>query len=146
MSLLDIARAQGRHRGLSPVQLLLKIARLERAVTRAKFTAVTRAAEAAELEQQLDAAGIEISGLRYDLEQERAARKIAEEEGIRLKAALDNATSVSVAAGIRDIWPGEEPTHPIDVSEIRARYGTASTNPAEYVPMRLSAAAEAGLL
>lgn len=143
MSFVDMVRTSGRHRGLSPVQLLQKIARLERAVTRAKFAAIAYATEATDLraerdqlEQQLDAAGIEISGHLHGLE-------IARQEGIRLQAALDNATSVSVASGVRDIWPGEDPTYPIDVSEIRARHG--STSPAVYVPMRLSAAAEAGL-
>jgi hypothetical protein len=106
------------------------------------YDAVLRAevAEAAaeELQQQLDTAGIELSGLRLDLERARA-------EGIRLRTALDNATTVHVAAALtRDIWPGEESTHPIDVSEIRARYG--STDPAAYVPMRLSDAAEADAL
>lgn len=142
MSLLDIARAPGRHRGLSPAQLLRKIGRLERAVTRAKFTAITYATEATDLraerdqlEQQLDDAGIKISGLLLDLDRAR-------NEGIRLKAALDNATSVHVSAGIRNIDADDQPTHPIDVSEIRARFGTASTNPTEYVPMPLSEAAE----
>jgi hypothetical protein len=140
MSLIDIVKAQGQHRGLPAWKLRSLLQDAELRVELAEITSEER-------QQQLDAAGIEISGLLYDLEQERAARKTAEEEGIRLQAALDNATSVSVAAGTRDIWPGEEPTHPIDVSEIRARYGgTASSSPAEYVPMRLSAAAEAGLL
>ncbi|MFI5985107.1 hypothetical protein ACIBEA_30100 [Streptomyces sp. NPDC051555] len=146
MSLLDIARAQGRHRGLSPAQLLGKIARLERALTRAKFTAITYATEATDLraerdllEQQVDTAGIEISGLLLDL-------ATAREEGIRLKAALDNATSVHVAAGVRDITPGEDPTHPqgLDVSRLRARFG--GTRPIEYVPLHLAAAAEEGRL
>lgn len=150
MSLLDIARTSGRHRGLSPAQLLQKIARLERVLTRAKFHAIAYATEATELQQQLDTAGIEISGLLYDLEQERAARTTAEQEGIRLKAALDNATCTTIAASwSRDITPGDEATHPqgLDVSEIRAQYGgTASTSPAKYVPMRLSPEAEAGLI
>lgn len=128
MSLLDIARAQGRHRGLSPAQLLGKIARLERALTRAKFTAITYAAEATDLraerdqlEQQLDAAGIEISGLLLDL-------TTARQEGIRLRAALANATSVSVAAGARDITPGDEPTYPqgTDVTTLRAQFAGIS--------------------
>ncbi|MFD5678401.1 hypothetical protein [Streptomyces sp. NPDC127040] len=138
MSILDIARAPGRHRGLSPAQLIRKIGRLERAVNRAKFTAITYATEATDLraerdqlERQLDAAGIEVSGLRLDLD---TARK----EGIRLQAALDNATSVHVRAGIRDIDADDQPTHPIDASEIRARFGSSS--PAEYVPMPLSEA------
>lgn len=137
MSLLGIVKAQGQHRSL-PAWKLRSL--LQDAVLRAELAEIT----SEERQQQLDAAGIEISGLLYDLEQERAARQTAEQEGIRLKAALDNATSVSVACGTRDIWPGEDPTHPIDVSEIRARHG--STSPAEYVPMRLSAAAEAGHL
>ncbi|MGW3321082.1 hypothetical protein [Streptomyces virginiae] len=126
MSLADIVRAQGQHRGLPPRKLRTIAYNAERR---------TEAAEAAaeELQQQLDTAGIELSGLQLDLETARA-------EGIRLRAALDNATTVHVAAALgRDIWPGDEDTHPIDVSEIRDRYG--STDPAAYAPMRLAEAA-----
>lgn len=132
MSLADIVRAQGQHRGLPPRKLR---ALLYNADLRAEVAEAT----AEMLQQQLNTAGIELSGVRLDLETVRA-------EGIRLQSALDNATTVHVAAATfaRDIWPGEEPTHPIDVSEIRAQYGSA--DPAAYVPMRLSPEAEAGLL
>ncbi|MFZ3473151.1 hypothetical protein ACODT3_10545 [Streptomyces sp. 4.24] len=112
------------------MQLLQKIARLERAVTRAKFTAITYATEAAELQEQLDVAGITISGLLHDLKQERAARKTADQEGIRLKAALDNATSISVAVGSRDIADDDQPTHPTgtDVRPLWAALGIVPGN------------------
>ncbi|MGW7329690.1 hypothetical protein ACWGIU_14070 [Streptomyces sp. NPDC054840] len=129
MSLLDIARQHGRHRRLSSSE----VAALHRQKDAATVAAIRYATEATELQLQLDAAGIRISGLLEDLRVER-------EEGSRLKAALANATSLSVDCGTRDIWPGEEPTHPIDVSEIRARYG--STDPAAYVPMQLAPEAE----
>ena len=137
MSLLGIPRPVGRHRGPTIRELQNYVRELQLSRRILKATAHRLAVENGWLERQLDTAGIELSGLRLDLD-------TARQEGIRLQAALDNATSVSVAAGSRNIWPGEEPTHPIDVSEIRARYG--STNPAAYVPMQLPEAAEKGAL
>lgn len=121
MSLLGIALAQGQHRGLPPRKLR---SLLQDAELRAELAEITCGG----LEQQLDAAGIEISGLRYELEQEQTARKIAVQEGIRLQAALENATSVSVACGVRDIWPGEEPTYPqgLNVRTLRDQFAGAS--------------------
>ncbi|MFE2140249.1 hypothetical protein ACFXA3_00520 [Streptomyces sp. NPDC059456] len=140
MSLADIVRPHGRHRGATIRELHNRIEALQTSRRVLKSNMAALAAENSLLQRQLDTAGIELSGARLDLE-------TAEREGIRLQAALDNATRLSVRASwARDIDPGDEPTHPIDVREIRARYGAASTNPAEYAPLRLSAAAEAGLL
>ncbi|MFI8448194.1 hypothetical protein [Streptomyces erythrochromogenes] len=122
MSLPLIGRQRGRHRRLTSAE----VAALHRQKDAATLAAIKYATEATELQQQLDEAGITISGLLEDLRVER-------EEGSRLKAALANATSVSVACGVRDIWPGEEPTHPhgLDVRTLRARF--AGTDPA-HVP------------
>lgn len=142
MSLLDIARARGRHRHLSAAELLAELVATRRQKDGATIAAIKYATLAEERQRQLDEAGITISGLLIDLE-------TAREEGIRLQSALDNATHVTVVASwTRDISPGDEPTHPqgLDVRQLRTEYGTASTSPAEYAPMRLSAAAEAGLL
>lgn len=137
MSLLGIARPGGRHRVPSARELQRYVTELQLSRRMLKATAHRLAVENGRLARQVDALGIERSGLLLDLE-------TARQEGIRLRAALDNATSVSVSAGSRDIWPGEEPTHPIDVSAIRARYGSSS--PAVYAPMRLSEAAKADAL
>lgn len=126
MSLLGIVLAQGQHRGLPPRKLRSLLHDTE---LRAELAEIT----SDELEKQLDAADIEISGLRYDLEQEQAARRIAVQEGIRLQAALDNATSVSVACGTRDIWPGEEPTYPQGLSVRTLRDQFAGISPS-HVP------------
>lgn len=142
MSLLYIARARGRHRHLSPAELLAELTATRRQKDGATIAAIKYATLAEERQRQLDEAGITISGLLLDLE-------IARQEDIRLQAALDNATRVTVAASwTRDVSPGDEPTHPqgIDVSPLRARFGGVSTSPAEYVPLQLSAAAASRLL
>ncbi|WP_405531592.1 hypothetical protein OG592_27305 [Streptomyces avidinii] len=135
---MSLISGPGLHRLPSRLQLAADLKAVNRQKDAATVAAIKYATEATELQQQLDEAGITISGLLEDLE---TARK----EGIRLQSALDNATSRSIPATFdRDIWPGEEPTHPIDVSEIRARHGSA--DPAAYVPMRLAPEVKAGLL
>ncbi|WP_327300430.1 hypothetical protein [Streptomyces goshikiensis] len=134
---MSLISGTGLHRLPSRSQLAADLKACHRQKDAATVAAIKYATEVTELQQQLDAAGIELSGVRLDLEE-------AQREIRRLTAALANATSMTVAVGLRDVTPGDEPTHPIDVSDIRARYG--STSPAEYTPMRLSAAAEAGLL
>ncbi|MFE9844754.1 hypothetical protein [Streptomyces goshikiensis] len=134
MSPLGIARHRGRHRRLSSSA----ITALYRQKDAATVAAIKYATEVTELQQQLDTAGITISGLLLDAEE-------AQREITRLTAALANATTVRIAAGVRDIAPDDEPTHPIDVRKIRAEHAADAANPAVYVPMRL-AAVEAGRL
>lgn len=74
-------------------------------------------AERDRLEGQLDAAGIEVSGLRLDLEQANAHIKA-------LQAQVANLTAVSVPAGERDIDPSDQPTHPVDVRPLWKALGT----------------------
>jgi hypothetical protein len=138
---MSLISGPGLHRLPSRQQLAADLKACHRQKDAATVAAIKYATEATELQQQLDAAGIELSGARLDLEE-------AQREIRRLTAALANATSVTLSAGVRDITPGDEPTHPhgIDVRKLRAEHGTASTNPGEYAPLRLSAAAEAGLL
>lgn len=127
---MSLISGPGLHRLPSRLQLAADLKACHRQKDAATVAAIKYATEATELQQQLDEAGITISGLLEDLE---TARK----EGIRLQAALDNATSVSVATGSRDIWPGEEPTHPqgLDVSTLRAQFAArpGRTDPA-HVP------------
>lgn len=136
---MSLISGPGLHRLPSRSQLAADLRACHRQKDAATVAAIKYATEVTELQQQLDAAGIEISGLLHDLE-------IARQEGIRWQAALANATSVRIASGARDITPGDEPTHPIDVSEIRSKCAADASNPAKYVPMRLSAVVEAGLL
>ncbi|MFF1341078.1 hypothetical protein ACFVYT_24695 [Streptomyces sp. NPDC058290] len=136
---MSLISGPGLHRLPSRQQLAADLKAVNRQKDAATIAAIKYATEATELQQQLDEAGITISGLLHDLE-------IARQEGIRLQAALDNATTVSVASAVRDITPGDEPTHPIDVRKIRAEYVADATDPAVYVPMRLAEAVEAGLL
>lgn len=127
---MSLISGPGLHRLPSRQQLAANLKACHRQKDAATIAAIKYATEATELQQQLDEAGITISGLLEDL-------RVAREEGSRLKAALANATSVSVASGIRDIWPGEEPTHPhgLDVTTLRARFADrpGSTDPA-HVP------------
>lgn len=87
MSLLDIARSRGRHRGLASAELRSELDAVSRQKDAATIAAIRYATEATELQQQLDKAGITISGLLHDLGE--AQREI---DGLR--AALANATSV----------------------------------------------------
>lgn len=116
MSLIDIARAPGRHRVLSIRELHRQIAELQSSRRLLKATAHQHAVEAGTLQRQLDAAGIEISGLLHDLDASETAHAEAREEGSQLRAALANATSTSVPARQRDIEPGDEPTSPTGIN------------------------------
>lgn len=109
MSLLDIARARGRHRLLSPAELLAELTATRRQKDSATIAAIKYATLAEERLQQLDAAGIEMSGLRYDLGE--AQREI---DGLR--AALANATATSSPASQREVGPGDEPTSPTGIN------------------------------
>lgn len=120
---MSLISATGLHRLPSRQQLAADLKACHRQKDAATVAAIKYATEATELQQLLDEAGIKISGLLHDLE-------IARQEGIRRQAALDNATSVSVGCGTRDIWPGEEPTHPrgTDVRTLRAQFATSPGN------------------
>lgn len=76
------------------------------------------------LQDQLDAAGIDLSGVRLDLEEALKANARLNDEVIRLQSALANATCVDVAAGHRDIDPDDQPTQPIDVRTLLTRFDT----------------------
>jgi hypothetical protein len=126
VSLLGIARPHGRHRGATVRELQQHIAVLQVSRRELKAAMARLAAENHQLQRQLDGAGIELSGARLDLEE-------AQRENRSLRAALANATTVSISAGVRDITPGDEPTHPdgINVRPLWARLGIVpgSTDP-----------------
>lgn len=105
MSLLGIARPRGRHRRLSPSE----VTALHRQKDAATVAAIHYATLAEERLQQLDAAGIELSGALWDLEE-------AQREITSLKAALANATSVTPRPAIRDIAPDDQPTSPTGIN------------------------------
>ncbi|WP_412078980.1 hypothetical protein ACLF6K_37185 [Streptomyces xanthophaeus] len=88
MSLLHIARPGGKHRSASRPQIAADLDACRRQKDAATIAAIRYATDAKELQQQLDTAGIELSGVRLDLEE-------AQREITRLTAALANATSVS---------------------------------------------------
>lgn len=127
---MSLISGPGLHRLPSRSQLAADLKACHRQKDAATVAAIKYATAATELQQQLDAAGIEISGLLLDL-------AMARQEGIRLQAALDNATSASSLS----LHAAVTETQPIPVVS-----QPASTSPAEYVPMRLPAAAEADLL
>lgn len=124
MSLLGIARPGGRHRVPSVRELQRHIAELQLSRRILKATAHRLAVENSRLERQLDAAGIALSGLSLDLEEEQ-------QETARLRAALANATSVSAPATTRDITPDEQPMHPagINVKPLWDALGIVPGNP-----------------
>lgn len=105
MSMLHIPRPRGRHRRCTPAEA----AALHRQKDAATPAAIKYATAATELQQQLDAAGVTISGLLWD--QKEAQREI---DGLR--AALANATSVSTPAAVRDVAADEQPTSPTGVN------------------------------
>lgn len=135
---MSLISGPGLHRLPSRLQLAADLKACRREKDTAEVAAIRYATEATELRKELQELHAQLFGLQGQLE-------IAQLEGSRLRSELANATRSTVPATFaRDIWPGEEPTHPIDVSEIRARFG--STDPTAYVPMRLSEAAEADAL
>lgn len=73
MTLLDTIRAHGRHRRLSPAELYTKVGRLERELAERDSLLLATATELGQLvgernqlQADLDAAGIELSGERED--------------------------------------------------------------------------------
>jgi septal ring factor EnvC (AmiA/AmiB activator) len=101
VSILAVFAAHGRHCRLNRLQLLVKVSRLEAADHDATAMAAeldTLRAQCKELEQQIDDAGIQMSGMREDLKaavaevkrlQQKVIRSAAEQE--RLRQAVINA-------------------------------------------------------
>ncbi|WP_432027406.1 hypothetical protein [Streptomyces sp. 1222.5] len=116
MSITQDLRTRAKHRGKTPWQLVQTIGRLERQADVRECELVGLAtrvselyAERNQLEQQLDEAGIELSGAREDLRQAR-------EELAAYRAAEANATRVDVPPMVRDTSdPADQATAPIDV-------------------------------
>lgn len=141
MTIAQDLRTRARHRGLTPWQLVQKIGRLEREADERTCQLVAMAtdidglkAERNELEAQLDAAGIELSGARLDLE-------AAERELVELRAFRDNALAVTVPPMERDTSDGaDQATQPIDVREIQARFATGPVVTLNHSPQADSAA------
>ncbi|MEU8525305.1 hypothetical protein AB0C77_06830 [Streptomyces sp. NPDC048629] len=101
-------RGTGTHRSKTPAQLRQELDEATcHLVAMATEIDAHKAAER-RLEDQLDAAGIELSGLRLDLDH-------AQQQNRALEARLANLTAVSSPAGERDIDPGDEPTQPVRV-------------------------------
>ncbi|MFF2940850.1 hypothetical protein ACFVSQ_13505 [Streptomyces niveus] len=117
MSIVQELRTRARHRGCTPFQLIQKIGRLERENDNLACQLVgltteigERLVERNQLEQQLDEAGIELSGAREDL----AAQEV---ELRALRAFKANTLAITVpATGSRDIETGEQPTEPAGVN------------------------------
>jgi hypothetical protein len=105
VSLADIVRPVGRHRGPTIRELQNYVRELQLSRRLLKMTAHRLAVENGRLERELDAAGIELSGVRLDLEE-------VQRENTALRARLANATSVTAPAAIRDIDPDDQPTSP----------------------------------
>lgn len=124
MSLHDYVRAAGRHRGKTPAQLRADLLATEAANDGLTCSLIAETTRSETLQGQLDAAGIELSGTRLDLENAEAENERLRRENTRLQAALANATSVDVAAGQRDIDPDDRPTVPMDTHELRDRFET----------------------
>ncbi|MFJ3812227.1 hypothetical protein ACIPWE_38430 [Streptomyces sp. NPDC090073] len=116
MSITQDLRTRRKHRGKTPWQLVQTIGRLERQADARECELVGLAtrvselyAERNQLEQQLDEAGIELSGAREDLRQVR-------EQLAAYRAAEANAHRVDVPPMVRDTSdPADQATAPIDV-------------------------------
>lgn len=116
MSIIQDLRTRARHRGCTPFQLTQKIGRLERENDNLACQLVGLTTEIGELlaernqlEQQLDTAGIELSGAREDLAAQEA-------ELAALRAFKANTLAITIpATGIRDIETGEQPTEPAGI-------------------------------
>lgn len=102
---MSLISGPGLHRLPSRQQLAADLKACNRGKDAATVAAIKYATEVAELQQQLDVAGIRISGLLYDAEE--AQREI---DGLR--AALANATSVTAPASQRGIALDDQPTNP----------------------------------
>lgn len=115
-------RGTGQHRGKTPAQLRRELdqATCDLVAMATRLLEVTE--ERNELEAQLDETGIELSGVRLDLE-------TATEELTAVKAQLANATAVSVPAGRRDVDPGDQPTQPIPVLTLQQAHGIGPVVP-----------------
>ncbi|HEY9369091.1 hypothetical protein [Streptomyces sp.] len=110
MSLISLPRLRGTgaHRSKPPAQLRQELDHATcHLVALATENDALQAANT-QLQNQLDAAGIELSGTRLDLDQAQHHIKA-------LEARLANLTAVSSPAGERDIDPGDEPTQPVRV-------------------------------
>ncbi|MFD9259077.1 hypothetical protein [Streptomyces sp. NPDC059538] len=128
---MSLISGPGLHRLPSRFQLASDLKACRREKDTAEIAAIKYATEAAELRKELHELHAQVFGLQGQLE-------IAHLEGSRLRSELANATRSSVPATFaRDIWPGEEPTHPqgLDVRTLRAQFAArpGSTDPA-HVP------------
>ncbi|KOU17057.1 hypothetical protein [Streptomyces sp. WM6349] len=101
--------ARGQHRIPTVRELQNRITTLQASRYELKNLVGRLAHDRQQLERQLDAAGIELSGLRLDLEE-------AQQELTELRAALANATSVTAPAAVRNIDPGDLPTSPTGIN------------------------------
>ena len=119
-SLIPALKGVGRHRGKTPAQLRAELDEATCHLVALATEIDELRAERNQLEQQLDAAGIELSGARHDL-------RTADNECKRLEAAVTawecrwaNAHPIRVPAP-RDLRGDDErPTAPTDVSSLRA--------------------------
>lgn len=109
MTRLGIARPLGLHRLPSRWQLVADLKACHRQKDAATVAAIKYATEAEERQQELDAAGITISGLLLGLEE-------AQRENAGLRAALANAAATSLPAGQREVEPDDQPTHPAGIN------------------------------
>jgi septal ring factor EnvC (AmiA/AmiB activator) len=102
-------RGTGQHRGKSPAQLRRELdqATCDLVALATRLYEVTE--ERTRLEEQLDAAGIELSGVRLDL-------CTTEAELAAVTARLANATAITVPPAVRDTsHSADQATQPINV-------------------------------
>lgn len=119
---MSLISGTGLHRLPSRSQLAADLAAVHRQKDAATIAAIKYATEATELRKELEEVHARLFGLQGLLE-------IAQLEGIRLTSELASATAVTIpATWVRDITPGEEPTHPqgLNVRTLRAQFASVS--------------------
>ncbi|MFE6127488.1 hypothetical protein ACFQ6Q_04310 [Streptomyces sp. NPDC056437] len=125
MSLNMPWRTKAKHRGASvlvgqtPTQLKQEIGRLKRALDRAKCDGMDLATQNAELRAKGSERDARFEQFAVDYAVLLEAKQRLEADNARLQgqltetqAALANATAISAPAGVRDIDPDDQPTHP----------------------------------
>ncbi|WP_372344639.1 hypothetical protein [Streptomyces sp. KL116D] len=145
MSIVQDLRTRGRHKGLTPWQLIQKIGRLEREADVRDCQLMGFATdndelrrERNELKDSLDAAAVDYAGVLHDLDAANA-------EVERLRAELANRDAVTVPPMERDTTAIEDQaTAPIDVTTLREAAAAGRLGPVVQVS-HSGASADPGL-
>jgi len=137
MSTLTTARTAAKHRRKSHTELYAEIARLERENEQLACAYTKLAAQYLIQQDELDQAGIDVSGALEDKRVAEVRADLAErqrhEEHVeltRLRARVANLDPWRLpGVGTRDVDPGDEATQPIDVRALRAVHAEPWTSP-----------------